>query len=85
MDIALYTLVSKPSLPCPHILPSENLKDFLEKITRDVSTVKPQQTSKKRKALTHNREQSVKFHLENQHHYLRQLSRQITFLTMQRL
>ena len=38
--------------------------------------MKPQQTSKKRKAISHNREQSVKFHLENQQHYLQQLEQQ---------
>ena len=74
MDIALYTLVLTPNLPCALLLPSQDLKDFLELITRNISMVKPQQTSRKRKSVPHNCEQSFKFHLENQQHYLNQLN-----------
>ena len=73
MDIALYTLVSNPSLPCPLLEPSATLKDFLDLISRDTTVVKPQQKSKKQKSISTNLEESTSQHNLNQQNYLSNL------------
>ena len=54
MDVALFTLISNPSLPCPLLEPSSSLQDFLDLITRDTTVVKPRQESKKQKKFSTN-------------------------------
>ena len=72
MDVALFTLISNPSLPCPLLEPSSSLQDFLDLITRDSTVVKPRQESKKRKISAPTTDQSKSDHKANQEHFLNQ-------------